>query len=335
MIHMKGIELCKNFYDQVVRSIVTPVHPTHGACLIGHGSEVLGFDTEMSHDHDWYARCFIFVDGNDTAEIEKAIQSALDKYLPSKYEGFDTQVIVCPTNIFFKAELGFDPYHMTETNWLSAPSQILRELTTGAVFKESDELLYLRNKLKFYPRDILLYILAAQWKKISQEMAFMGRSGDLGDNIGSAMVCSRLFGYIMRLCFLYEGQYAPYWKWFGTAFNQLSSSGRLKETIEAGLLADGWREKEKYLSNAYTIAGEIHNESSLTLPIKPRIETYYGRPFLVPNAEEYESALYNAIKDENVKALTKHLGNIDQISDHTNFIGRNETRLSITNAWFL
>jgi Domain of unknown function (DUF4037) len=42
-----------------------------------------------------------------------------------------------------------------------------------------------------------------------------------------ALIGARLVHDIMNLCFLLEKQYAPYPKWFGTAFQQLHSAKEL------------------------------------------------------------------------------------------------------------
>src|ERR1035437_2725711 len=47
---MPGLELCHNFYEEVV---APAVGVSHGAALLGPGSDVLGYDTERSTDHDW------------------------------------------------------------------------------------------------------------------------------------------------------------------------------------------------------------------------------------------------------------------------------------------
>ena len=52
----------------------------------------------------------------------------------------------------------------------------------------------------------------------------MGWAGFVGDEIGSALMGSRLVRDIMRLAFLMEREYIPYAKWFGTAFTQLNSA---------------------------------------------------------------------------------------------------------------
>ncbi|MBE2220145.1 MAG: hypothetical protein IAF02_01310 [Anaerolineae bacterium] len=52
---MPGLKFSGLFYTEVVRPLLDSHFPNlhHSAALIGSGSEVLGFDTPMSQDHDW------------------------------------------------------------------------------------------------------------------------------------------------------------------------------------------------------------------------------------------------------------------------------------------
>ena len=118
-------------------------------------------------------------------------------------------------------ELGVDAdAPLNAVDWLLMPQQRLLGVTSGAVFHDGlQALIPLREKLAFYPQDVWLYLLAAQWTRISQEEAFVGRCGDLGDELGSQVIAARLVRDLMRLCFLMERRYAPYSKWLGTAFH--------------------------------------------------------------------------------------------------------------------
>ena len=53
--YVRGIELSRSFYHDVVRPILDSEFPRleHAAALVGYGSEVLGFDSELSADHGW------------------------------------------------------------------------------------------------------------------------------------------------------------------------------------------------------------------------------------------------------------------------------------------
>ena len=66
-----GLKLSGMFYEEVVQPILTEAYPglDTTAALIGAGSEVLGFDTPMSRDHDWGPRLFLFLSENDAARV--------------------------------------------------------------------------------------------------------------------------------------------------------------------------------------------------------------------------------------------------------------------------
>jgi hypothetical protein len=45
---------------------------------------------------------------------------------------------------------------------------------------------------------------------------------------------------LMRLCFLMGRQYAPYSKWFGTAFTQLACAADLSPVLWKALQTETW-----------------------------------------------------------------------------------------------
>ena len=57
----------------------------------------------------------------------------------------------------------------------------------------------------------------------------------------------------MRLCFLYKDTYAPYSKWFGTAFNKLNIYESIKTKINAALQANDLTERENNLVEAQAL----------------------------------------------------------------------------------
>jgi hypothetical protein len=76
----------------------------------------------------------------------------------------------------------------------------------------------------------------------------MGRAGTAGDEVGSAIIGSRLVRDLMRLCFLIEKQYPPFPKWFGTAFKHLKCAEGLLPLLRRVLPAQKWEERERLLS---------------------------------------------------------------------------------------
>src|ERR1700682_797885 len=112
-----GRELSRAFYVEAVRPLIDDVLPglRHSACLFGPGSEVLGYDTERSTDHDWGPRLQLLVESPD-----ETIQTALSERLPHRFAGYPTGgVDVHEPAGFFVELLGFDPNTgVTLDDWL-------------------------------------------------------------------------------------------------------------------------------------------------------------------------------------------------------------------------
>lgn len=63
----------------------------------------------------------------------------------------------------------------------------------------------------------------------------------MGDDLGSRLIAASLVRDLMKLCFLIEKTYAPYTKWFGTAFTKLRCAPELGSVFERVLSANSWR----------------------------------------------------------------------------------------------
>jgi hypothetical protein len=220
-------------------------------------------------------------------------------------------------NGFCEARLGFDPAKKIEVvDWLTAPQQRLLEFVRGEVYHDGlGKLREIQQKLNFYPRDVWLYMLAAQWSKIAQEEAFVGRAGDAGDELGSGVVAARLVHEIMRLAFLMERQYAPYSKWLGTAFGRLKIGRKLAPVLRDVLGAKTWKAREEKLAEAYSIVAIQHNALGITRPLPTEVTKYYGRPFLVIHADAFANFIRDAIRDSEVRRLPPNVGSVDQFID--------------------
>ncbi len=64
-----GLELAGAFFAEVVRPLLAEAFPQlpHAAALLGSGSEVLGYDSARSTDHNWGPRLQIFLAPGDAA----------------------------------------------------------------------------------------------------------------------------------------------------------------------------------------------------------------------------------------------------------------------------
>jgi hypothetical protein len=342
-----GLELSRAFYAEVVGPLLDAHFSglPHAATLIGPGSEVLGFDTAISTDHHWGPRLLLFLSEHDFERYKQQIDNALADNLPYTFRGYPTnfgppdeigvrllketeagpvshRVEIYTVPAFFEQYLGIDPNRQIGVaDWLTFSEHRLLAVTAGDVFLDGlGELGQARARLRYYPHDIWLYLLASQWAKIAQEEAFMGRAGDVGDEIGSRVIATRLVQHLMRLCFLMERRYAPYSKWFGTAFSRLDSAQALLPVLHRVLAADSWHEREKHLSAAYGITAKMHNDLGITASLGTEVASYHERPYMVIHADRFVDAIRHAITDEEVKRISVLIGSVNQFIDSTDLL---------------
>jgi Domain of unknown function (DUF4037) len=333
-----GVDLAAAYFAELLRPLLAAEFPRlrYAAALLGPGSDVLGYDTARSVDHDWGPRLQIFLDTGDAARHAGTMTSMLGSRLPESFRGYRTafpsskepgagprhRVQVADLGAWLAGELGFDPRAtITVTDWLAAPAQRLAEITGGAVFHdEPGQLTAARDKLAWYPRDVWLYVLACQWQRICQEEAFPGRCAEAGDDLGSAVVTARLARDLMRLCLLMHRRYPPYSKWLGTAFARLPEAGELVPALSAAIAATSWTVREQQLSRALESAAVMHNELGITAPLDARTRPFHDRPYQVIDAARFAAALRQAITDPQL-AQRPPTGAADQYIDSTDALG--------------
>jgi hypothetical protein len=146
-----GRELNRRFYRQAVAPILLSRFPglRYSAALLGSGSDVLGYDTEQSMDHDWGLRAQLFLAPRDSAKMRGRVVHALGESLPQTFEGLSTRftkpdsgdvrprmieegelgtpkVWVGTIHDYFQTYLHVDPFRrLGDLDWLLLPSQKL------------------------------------------------------------------------------------------------------------------------------------------------------------------------------------------------------------------
>jgi hypothetical protein len=338
---VKGLELSRHFYFEAVRPILEREFPEveHAAALIGHGSEILGFDDERSRDHQWGPRVQLFVrDLGRAGEIVRTMASMLPRSVvgfptnfgPTAEEGtvalaeldsgpinHGVETIVLAE--YLRAELGVDPLEgFTMADWLATPTQRLLESTAGEVFIDPiGDLTRVRELLAWYPHDVWLLVMAGHWRRVAQLEHFLGRTGSVGDELGSGVIAAWLVRDLMRLSLLQERRYPPYWKWLGTAYAKLR---RPESAALARALADDWHAREEALVDVYEAVARRHNELEVTEHVDPTARPFWGRPFRVLFADRFVDALRNAIVDPGLRAIDHEAGAVDCVSDNVDFL---------------
>jgi hypothetical protein len=308
----------------------------------------LGFDDSLSTDHDWGPRLMLFLHPEGFEELSTQLRSLLAEHLPVQFGGYPTNFsrpspddngtrLPQPTDHgpinhlvtihtlpgYFHRYLGVAlDKPLAPADWLTLSEQRLRAATAGAVFHDGVGLESVRERLRYYPHDVWLYLLAAGWARLGEEEHLMGRAGMAGDELGSAVIGARLVRDVMRLCFLMARTYAPYPKWFGSAFQQLPGAAALSAVLPAALRAETWPDRERHLATAYEELARRHNALGLTEPMPVAVTSFHERPFKVMAFHGFTGQLLAQIKDPAVQAIAQRppIGNINLLSDNTDLL---------------
>jgi hypothetical protein len=321
-----GLDLARDFYADVVADLVAA---PHSACLLGEGSEVLGYDNARSTDHEWGPRVQILVASD---QIE-AVNRRIDAGLPSEFEGFPTRwhslaagtvthhIEVASFDDWIVRQLGIDPRDgMDAAAWLGMSQQRLLQITEGRVFRDDDgALARVRALLAWWPNDVWLWLMASGWHLIGNAQPLLGRVIEAGDVLGARLLVGRLCRMAMEMAFLHERRYWPYDKWYGTAFRRLLAAPELAPMLTAALTSVSPDEQQAVISNALIALGHAHNALGLTPAVEPVIDAFQVnindavRPYQVLNAGDFAAACRDAIADEPLRKLAP-VGGFDQLT---------------------
>ena len=285
-----GADLSQGFYEEVVRPVLgrTP----HAAALLGTGSDVLGFDTARSTDHGWGPRMHVFVDDADVAGVASRVEAALPGDLPGLADPVRMgrrprpaprrrppagRVVAGPPRRRpprRACERSTGSPCPSRSCWRSPPAGC--STTARASWPGPASL------LAWYPDDVWLWLLACQWRRLDQEEPFVGRTAEVGDELGSRILAARLARDLMRLCLLLDRRYAPYSKWLGSAFGRPRDRGHARPVRwRRRLSATTFPEREAALVEAFQTVARRHNDAGVTRPVPPEVSQFHGRPFRV------------------------------------------------------
>jgi len=354
---IQGIQLNEMFFKEIIQSIIETDFPDleYSAGLIGSGSEVLGFDTVRSTDHDWGLRFILFLNKEDL-RLKANISRVLSEKLPPTFRGYSThfgmsesgswtalnakkgeliqhRIDIFTIQSFFEDYLGINPYSkLSEIDWLVLSEQKLKTIESGKIFHDQLGLDKIRKKFSYYPKDIWLYLLASEWQKIGQEEPFVGRCGDADDELGSRVIATRLVHSIMRICFLMEKVYVPYSKWFGTAFSKLKCAKKISPILHKVMSSENWKDRQKHLSSAYEEIAKMHNRLGITKKLPTKASCFWDRPYLVIHGDIFAKEIRSKIRSKAIRNI-KAIGSVNQISNSVDLLENNSLLNKMKNLY--
>lgn len=321
----QAADVADGFHAEVIAPLVGDVD--YAAGLLGWGSDVLGYDTARSTDHGWGPRLVVLVDADAVERVRKAV----DYGLPDEYAGYPVRfgwdsyeprhhVTVATVGDWLREQLGFDASEgIGIDDWLVTPQQKLLGVVAGQVYADDGRLAQVRDALAWYPDEIWRWTLACQWSRIAQEEAFVQRTHEVGDELGSRVVAARLVRDLMRLALLQARTYAPYSKWLGTAFARLGHPDGLDVALAAAVAAESYADREQALVTAYELVARRHNALGITDELDPAPRPYFDRPAQVLQADRFAEACLATVSDAQLKSYGL-IGAIDQFADNTDVL---------------
>lgn len=324
-----GLDVSRRFYGDLVRPVLVGTLPglPHAAARIGLGSEVLGYDTELSRDHDYGPAVQVLLPAEDFDRTAAQLLRALDGALPVSFDGLPVRyptAVRPPSDASGQGMKGSNhgvefytldawclrflgrTFHTEPTNleWLSYPEHFFLMVTAGAVFvDELGDLTALRGRLDYFPRDVWLYKLAAQWNRVAEDRALVGRTGMVGDELGSRVIASRMIGNLMKLALLIERRYAPYAKWLGSAFAEVPVAKAIRKPLSAALSASHWKEREAHLFEACWTLAELQRNRQVPGSSAPTEAQLQDRPFRFVDTVKIAEGIKSAISDVNLAQM--------------------------------
>ena len=307
---MKGIELAERFYDEFGKEMLEKkfphLLPYLAVGLVGSGSECLCLDDELSRDHDFEPGFCIFLPGEDLVSSRDEFQ-LLRAYssLPKEFMGIPRLKInpvggnrhgVLRIADFMEARTGSKTADLSVGDWFSLSEQFLLEVTNGKIFFDNLGVMSaLREKIAYLPEDVRL-------KKLAGNLVLMAQSGQYnynrcisrGDTAAAQLAVGEFVNSALKVIFLLNKKYIPYYKWVFKALSRLEIlsclGGDLEFLISSGNGADLTPEKTEIIEKiSLSVIEELKNQSLSSLSS--------------PNLEPQAYQVNEKIKDPKIRGL--------------------------------
>ncbi|MBO4897051.1 MAG: DUF4037 domain-containing protein [Clostridia bacterium] len=307
---MKGLELSVKFYEEygkkMLRDEFADVLPYIAVGLCGQGSECMGFDDDVSRDHDFEPGFMIFLPGEDKVDRRRAfLLERAYTALPKEFCGVKrlsqnpvggARHGVFRTAEYFLNTIGTENGELPAQQWLLIPGYILCEATNGEIFEDNfGEVTKIREKLLNMPEDIIKKRLAGRLIAMAQAGQYNYKRCLLHGEAGAAQISIFEFAKAaMDAVFILNRRYMPFYKWQFRALRQLPVLGNLADDLEALILADNSKENaEKKEAQTETVCAAISKEIAKQ-----------GIAAETRNMEQLAYAVNDGIKDSNIRSMS-------------------------------
>ena len=210
--------------------------------LVGSGSECLGFDDEISRDHDFEAGFCIFLPDEVDERTEFLLERAYSR-LPDEFMGYKKAKLnpvggnrhgVLRISSFLKSKIGTPDGKLSESDFFFIEEQFLLEVTNGELFCDNYGLLSeVRENLSYLPEDVRL-------KKLAGNLLLMAQAGQYnyprcikrGDTASAQLAVGEFVNSALKTVYLINKKYLPYYKWVFRGLKEMKLLSELYDSLE-------------------------------------------------------------------------------------------------------
>ena len=308
---MNGLELAKGYYEEFGKPMLetefSDILPFLAVGFVGSGSEHYGYDDEISKDHDFEPGFCIFLPDENMVDSRRAFQleRAYAK-LPKEYGGIKRQNIspvggnrngVIRTSDFYLKAVGSANGQLSSEQWLRLPDYALAEAVNGDLFFDNyGEFSKIRETLICMPNDIKL-------KRLAGNLLIMAQSGQYnflrcirhGEPEAAQLACAEFVNAAMKVTFLLQDRYMPYYKWSFRALRELIGTEESAEKLSFLLFGDN--RDNAVAEHKYDTIEEIASETVTALQERQLTKAICG------DLEKHAYSVNDKISDSTVRNM--------------------------------
>ena len=236
--HRKALDLSQEFFENVALPSLQKAFPDDwermGAGLVGNGSECMGFDDELSRDHDWGVEFFLWLTEEDYARIGEDVrawkarlwaENAGNPDYPFRViSDYGVKTTVVTPGRFFASLIGFPQGPQKVLEWRRAPESNFALCVNGRIFTDPvGEFTRTREYLAgYYPEDLRRKKIAARCMSIAQTGQYNYlRIAQRGDTVAKQVTLGKFVEDAISMVFMLNKAFTPYYKWAFRAMREL------------------------------------------------------------------------------------------------------------------
>lgn len=233
---LNGIDLCEKYFDTFARPIIKRNFAdleNHIACgLFGEGSECLGFDDDISTDHD-FGPAFVLVIDETVTEEQRTKLENMYANLPKLYMGYrrlETSEAKGRTGVISIKDLlkkctGFDHVPKGNEEWRFTTNENLILITNGKVFMDKGG--WFTDIRSHIVNDQPYYIY---FNKLAMNVELMAKHGQYGykrafdrrDSVAALVAKTEFVKATLKAGHILLKKYEPYDKWLFKSMKELA-----------------------------------------------------------------------------------------------------------------